>query len=212
MLSSYNKTNKNNKTNKTNKNNANHKLNSKLKLKNTKKNNFISESLNVFYPQRILNSSLLYTIPQLSSIYQKQPTINITNAKPKLYLITMTDPDAPYGITPTEKKNHTYTHWVYLQDMRQRNSTNTNTNTTTNTNTNITILVPYSPPTPPFGIHRYQFRLYDITNVSQTILDTLKNNSINNNPDRNIYYKKDLKKLSKYKINTLFQYKVDSGK
>ena len=187
------------------KHNLNSKLNPKQNLKNTKKNNSGSESLNVFYPQHRLNSSLIYTIPQLSSTYQTQPNITITNAKSKLYLITMTDPDAPYGIH-MKIKNHTYTHWVYLQDMRKRNSTNTNTST------NKTILVPYAPPTPPFGIHRYQFRLYDITNVSQTILDTLKNNSIKHTPDRNIYYRKYLQELKKYKINTMFQYKVDSGK
>ena len=203
--------------NKSKKNNT-YKLNSNLNFKNTKKNNSGSESLNVSYPQLSLNSSYTYTIPQLSSAYQNQPNITITNAKPRLYLITMTDPDAPSGmkININQKKNnltknHTYTHWVYLQDMRQRSSTNT-----TNNKTNKTFLVPYSPPTPPVGIHRYQFRLYDITNVSQTILDTLKNNTINNTINktlnRNIYYRKYLQKLKKYKINTMFQYKVDSGK
>ena len=191
-----------------NKSKKNNIYNPKLKLKNTKKNKSGYESLNVSYPQFNLNSSYTYTIPQLSSAYQTQPNITITNAKPKLYLITMTDPDAPSGmkININQKKNnltknHTYTHWVYLQDMRASSSTN-----------NKTVLVPYAPPTPPFGIHRYQFRLYDITNVSQSILDTLKNNSIKYTPDRNTYYKKYLKKLKKYKINTMFQYKVDSGK
>jgi phosphatidylethanolamine-binding protein (PEBP) family uncharacterized protein len=185
-----------------------YKLNSNLNLKNTKKNNSGSERLNVSYPQLSLNSSYTYTIPQLSSAYQNQPNITITNAKSRLYLITMTDPDAPSGmkININQKKNnltknHTYTHWVYLQDMRKINST-----------TNKTVLVPYAPPTPPVGIHRYQFRLYDITNVSQTILDTLKNNSIKHTPDRNIYYRKYLQELKKYKINTMFQYKVNSGK
>jgi len=196
--------------NKSKKNNT-YKLNYNLNLKNTKKNNSGSERLNVSYPQFRLNSSYTYTIPQLSSAYQNQPNITITNAKPKLYLITMTDPDAPSGmkININQKKNnltknHTYTHWVYLQDMRASSSTNNKTNKT--------FLVPYSPPTPPVGIHRYQFRLYDITNVSQNILDTLKNNSIKHTPDRNIYYRKYLQELKKYKINTMFQYKVDSGK
>ena len=203
-----------------NKSKKNNIYNPKLNLKNTKKNNSGSESLNVFYPQHRLNSSYTYTIPQLSSAYQNQPNISITNAKSKLYLITMTDPDAPSGmkINMNQKKNnltknHTYTHWVYLQDMRKKTSTNSTNNTNNNTtSTNKTILVPYAPPTPPAGIHRYQFKLYDITNVSQTILDTLKNKSIKYTPDRNIYYRKYLKELKKYKINTLFQYKVDSGK
>lgn len=196
-----------------NKSKKNNIYNPNLNLKNTKKNNSGSESLKVSYPQLSLNSSYTYTIPQLSSSYQNQPNISITNANPRLYLITMTDPDAPSGmkININQKnnnltKNHTYTHWVYLQDMRKRSSTNTNNKT------NKTVLVPYAPPTPPVGIHRYQFRLYDITNVSQTILDTLKNNSIKHTPDRNIYYRTYLQELKKYKINTMFQYKVDSGK
>ena len=205
---SITKSNKSNKNKKTNTYKPYPKLNLKntkntKNSKNTKKNNFVFESLYVFYPQLKLNSSFIYTIPQLYSVYQNSPNITITNAKQKLYLITMTDPDAPSGIQ-MKSKNHTHTHWVYLQDMRKRNSTNTNTNKT--------ILVPYAPPTPPFGIHRYQFTLYDLTNLSQTILDTLKNNSINNILDRNIYYRKYLQELKKYKINTLFQYKIDSGK
>ena len=127
----------------------------------------------------------------------------------------MTDPDAPYGMNntmnTTTEKNHTYTHWVYLQEMR--NTKNTNTINTTNTKIE---LVPYAPPTPPFGIHRYQFKLYDISNLQQSILDTLKKNSMNNNlkkkVDRNTYYRNNLKNLKTYKLKTNFEYLVNSGK
>ena len=170
----------------------------------TKKINSKIEYLQVSYPD-------VTNIPNVTTMYAQPPNITIQNAKPKLYLITMTDPDAPNGmklntsnLIKTKNKtniNHTYTHWVYLQDMRKQNTTE--------------ILVPYAPPSPPFGIHRYQFRIYDITNLQQTILDTLKQkniNNINNIPDRNTYYKNNLKKLIKYKINKVIQYKVDSNK
>ena len=191
----------------------------KSKLNKTKKVNSQIEYLNVSYPdtqlQIITNNQDITNIPNVSNIYQKQPKVTIQNVKSKLYLITMTDPDAPYGVkinksnlnNPT-KKNHTYTHWVYLQDMRNRTYT---TNTTIN-NITTTNLIPYAPPTPPYGIHRYQFKIYDVTNVSQTILDTLKQNV--NSLDRNTYYIKKLKtkSLIKYKIKSIFQYRVNSGK
>jgi phosphatidylethanolamine-binding protein (PEBP) family uncharacterized protein len=199
---------------KTNKNN-----NTKIKLPNnkTKKNNLQLEYLKLFYPDTVLqtikNNQDITNIQNVSTIYSKPPKITIQNAKPKLYLITMTDPDAPNGIQKNmnqskqinQSKNHTYTHWVYLQDMRQQNTTNTPSSTQ--------ILVPYAPPTPPYGIHRYQFKIYDITNLQQTILDTLKN-KINNTTslDRNTYCRNNLKNLIKYKLNTLFQYKINSKK
>jgi phosphatidylethanolamine-binding protein (PEBP) family uncharacterized protein len=186
------------------------------KVKNTKKNT-LSEQINVSYPEIVLQKSKTYTIPELSTLYTNPPIISIKNAKNKHYLITMTDPDAPYGMntdtntTNTTTKNHTYTHWVYLQDMR--NTINKNTTNTTNTKIE---LVPYAPPTPPFGIHRYQFKLYDISNLQQSILDTLKKNSMNNNLkkklDRNTYYRNNLKNLKKYKLKTRFEYLVNSGK
>ena len=186
--------------------------------KNTKKNTQL-EYLQVYYPDTLLQSIKhnqdITNISNVINIYKNQPKIIIQNAKAKLYLITMTDPDAPNGVKRTltnstqtqQQKNHTYTHWVYLQDMRKKN------NNTSNKSQTAQIIIPYAPPTPPYGIHRYQFKIYDVTNVSQTILDTLKNKINNiNAPDRNIYYRNNLKKLIKYKINTLFQYKVNSNK
>lgn len=174
--------------------------------------NTFSEYLEVSYPdtllQSIKNNQDITSIPSVSNIYKNVPKVIIQNAKPKLYLITMTDPDAPYGMLNnttikkntkkniSSKKNHTYTHWIYLQDMRKKTKNTRNTRNTRNTTNNQTTLVPYGPPSPPYGIHRYQFKLYDATNVSQTILDTLKNN-INTTKLKPIYQ---------------IQYRVNSGK
>ena len=170
----------------------------------TKKNNLQLEYLEVSYPdtllQNIKNNQDITSIPNVSNIYQNAPKVIIQNAKSKLYLITMTDPDAPYGMLNntkkntknniSSKKNHIYTHWIYLQDMRKKTK-----NTTNSTNT----LVPYRPPSPPYGIHRYQIKLYEATNVSQTILDTLKTNINNIN-------------TTKLKPICQIQYRVNSGK
>ena len=181
---------------------------------NTKKLNSKLEVLEVSYPgtllQSIKNNQNITNIPNSSNIYQNAPQITIQNSKKKLYLITMTDPDAPYGkqntttntktktnlTNKTTSKNHTYTHWIYLQDMRNK----TNSNSTT-------ILFPYAPPSPPYGIHRYEFRLYDVSNISSMVLDTLKNN-ISNTLDRNIDY---LSNFNNLKPIIKFQYKVNSG-
>jgi phosphatidylethanolamine-binding protein (PEBP) family uncharacterized protein len=179
----------------------------KLKFNKTKKTNLQLEYLIVSYPdtllQTIQNNQDITNVPNVVNIYSHPPIITIKNAKSKLYLITMTDPDAPYGNKININKsqiNHTYTHMVYLQDMRLSQTT-------------IQILIPYAPPSPPFGIHRYQFKIYDLTNLPQTILDTLKlKQNINNTPDRNTYYKNNLKKLIKYKIKNVVQYKINSHK
>ena len=178
------------------------------KLNYTKKNNLKIETLKVSYPNTLLQSiKNNQDIKQFQTIYKNAPQVTIQNAKPKLYLITMTDPDAPYGMpnttTTTNTKNHTYTHWIYLQDMRNKNNTST-------------ILFKYAPPSPPYGIHRYQFKLYDVTNVSLTTLDTIKKN-INNTLDRNIDYISKLSKLNNKNNKSLqpivkFQYRVNSGK
>jgi len=188
----------NNKINRTNR------TNKKTRNNNTKKQSSNLESLKVSYPDTLLQSiKNTQDITQFPNIYQNAPQITILNAKPKLYLITMTDPDAPYGMknsnnttNKTNTKNHTYTHWIYLQDMRKKPNTNTTT-----------ILVPYAPPSPPYGVHRYQIKLYDMTNVLPITLDTIKKN-INNTLDRNIDYinNKTLKPIRQV------EYRVNSGK
>jgi phosphatidylethanolamine-binding protein (PEBP) family uncharacterized protein len=212
------KTNKSKSSNTKNKssNTKNKSSNTKNKSSNTKtkKNNLQLEYVKVSYPDTLLETiknnqdiTTIHTINNTDTIYSKPPKITIQNAKSKLYLITMTDPDAPNGMTNTTNttnttnKNHIYTHWVYLQDMRNQNTTSS-----------IQTLVSYAPPTPPAGIHRYQFHIYDITTLSKTILDTLKNKINNNTLDRNTYYRNNLKNLKTYKLNTLFQYKVNSNK
>ena len=175
------------------------KNNNKTRTQRTNLNTF-SEYLEVSYPdtllQSIKNNQDITNIPSVSNIYQNAPKVIIQNAQSKLYLITMTDPDAPYGMLNntkkniSSKKNHTYTHWIYLQDMRKKSKNSKNTSNT---------LVSYRPPSPPYGIHRYQFKLYDATNVSQTILDTLKNNINNIN-------------TTKLKPICQIQYRVNSGK
>lgn len=100
------------------------------------------ESLTISYPDIIINDNIDLT----NKNYQKQPIVIINNAIPnKIYLVTMTDPDAPNG--EGNSSNFVYTHWVYIQTKAIK-----------------MVYVPYSPPSPPGGIHRYQFNLYDITN------------------------------------------------
>lgn len=68
----------------------------------------------------------------------------------------MTDPDAPNG--EGNQDNFVFTHWVYTQSIIDKTD-----KTEKNEKQTKIIYVPYSPPTPPKGTHRYQFRLYDIT-------------------------------------------------
>lgn len=139
-----------------------------------------------------------------------QPNIILSNIDDThTYLIIMSDPDAPEGnLLPN--KNHRYIHWIYTQKGTNINS---NINTNNNINTNITEIQAYIKPTPPKGIHRYIFTLYDMkdtyimTKIIQKI-KTLKNsnniNDINNN-------NKIFSFLYKYKIGKEVYYKVKAG-
>jgi hypothetical protein len=95
----------------------------------------------------IVNGQMLSksTVAAVPKIIINDPT-PIPNSQ---YLIVMTDPDAPMG---------TFTHMVAVY-------TNTNTN-----KGNIQYHVPYYEPTPPSGIHRYQFRLFNFTGKSMSSL------------------------------------------
>ena len=107
------------------------------------------ESLLVYYSNTIITNNKDLT--GQDEVFKNKPNVAINNAKPnRIYMITMTDPDAPNGEEENDKsKNYVYTHWVYI--VVQSNKKNI-------------VFMPYAPPTPPRGTHRYQFNLYDITN------------------------------------------------
>lgn len=120
----------------------------------------------------------------------KQPDINILNAeKDKTYLLTLTDPDAPNGEGQTG--NHIWTHWV----------------ATIKNNILGNLIVPYAPPSPPRGTHRYEFKLYDTS-----ILNGLPS-SLADSDERGNYYNNHLAKLIAGKpVVAGMRYKVNSGK
>jgi phosphatidylethanolamine-binding protein (PEBP) family uncharacterized protein len=126
------------------------------------------ESLTISYNGKsIINGSNITG----SIDYSKAPTITIDNADSnKTYLITMTDPDAPNGLE-NKLGNFTYTHLVFTRNGNDNNTYKE--------------IVSYVSPSPPRGTHKYQFNLY---NVSQINTDGLKVNN-NNNAD---YYKTTL--------------------
>lgn len=116
-------------------------------------------------------------------------TIDI-NTEPKVvvnvnansrYLITMVDPDAPNGKNNTSQ-NHNYVHWIYLQE----GNSNGNVNGNENINSNTYDILPYSPPSPPSGIHRYKFNIYEISLETYEILKNIKSNIVNT--DRSNFY------------------------
>jgi phosphatidylethanolamine-binding protein (PEBP) family uncharacterized protein len=119
------------------------------------------------------------------NFYNEEPTVIITNANQnKLYMVTMTDPDAPNG--EGKQDNFIFTHWVYTQS---------NIDKTDKTEKNEKqIYVPYSPPTPPKGTHRYQFRLYDITENKNKNVNV--NLNMNNNDNKMNYFSNKLINLN----------------
>ena len=140
------------------------------------------ESLSISYPGIAQLNNIDLT--GKSDIYNKKPTVVINNANPnKIYMVTMTDPDAPNGMEEGTDKgtNHVFTHWVYIQ----QNNTKTE-------------YVPYAPPSPPIGTHRYQFKLYDVTGIGKTKLDLDFNFKMNNsgNNNRMTYFDNKLKKIN----------------
>ena len=128
---------------------VNCKVNSRTKKyiggSNSSLGNNKKEFLKIFYNDVIIVDDINIT----GKDYKTEPTVVVNNADPKkIYMITMTDPDAPNGEQEKDKTiNRTYTHWVYIQTENKK-----------------IIFVPYSPPAPPHGTHRYRFNLYDITN------------------------------------------------
>lgn len=150
------------------------------------------ESLSILYNgQSIVNDSNITGIID----YSKAPQITINNSDMnKIYLITMTDPDAPNGIE-NKRGNFTYTHWVFTQKGNNNKSYNE--------------FVSYTPPSPPKGTHRYIFKLYDVS-----MIDT-KELKVNNNNNAD-YYKTILQPFLNNKNNTIkllsnFQFIVNNN-
>ena len=89
--------------------------------------------LKVEYGSHIIKGQFL----SKSDVYNT-PTITLHSLddKNKMYTLLMIDPDAP---------NPEYLHWLIVNISKDKNN----------------ILIPYAPPTPPSGIHRYVFYLYE---------------------------------------------------
>uniref|UniRef100_A0A6C0F0G9 Phosphatidylethanolamine-binding protein n=1 Tax=viral metagenome TaxID=1070528 RepID=A0A6C0F0G9_9ZZZZ len=134
-------------------------------------------------------------------IYNKEPTVIFNNAlQNHTYLVTLTDPDAPNGFEIDKSitaPNHTYTHWVYTYTYSNTNSSITN---------QVSTIVPYTPPRPPKGTHRYVFKIYDLPPDMVSSLKMDMNIDTNSN-----YYVNKLKKLRKYQTKFIFYYTVKSN-
>lgn len=93
----------------------------------------------------------------------EEPNINIIGTLDNInYLILMYDPDAPNGIGVDNHNgvdNHIYTHWIFTQSGNNYNERK--------------ILLPYRPPKPPKGTHRYIFSVYNAKNISSTEIENL---------------------------------------
>ena len=178
------------------------------KEKNEKEKN---ETLIIYYANNIISNNKDLT--GQDALFNNEPNVVITNAKPnKIYMVTMTDPDAPNG--EGNPNNFVYTHWVYVTVQKQKEQKDK------------IIFMPYAPPTPPSGTHRYQFNLYDITNktvIKDSVKETTKltardlmvlrlNKNETTNPDRK-KYSNDLASFSQM-FNSKFtiQYKVTANK
>jgi len=184
--------------------------NKKSKNKKSKTNNKNSESrlqiggkgqsLLISYGEKQINNNEL--LPNTFD-YSKAPTITIDNAidgvsNDNIYLITMTDPDAPNREDGEDMNGKiTYTHWVFTRKC--------------NDDKTYKEFVSYAPPSPPkgSGTHHYQFNLYDVSKINT---DGLKVN--NNNLERTTYFENIFKKnITKHKINPLsptFQFRVQA--
>jgi phosphatidylethanolamine-binding protein (PEBP) family uncharacterized protein len=70
-----------------------------------------------------------------------QPTLQFAGEEGKAYTLLMSDPDAPAK---------SWLHWLFINIPGELNDI-----------TQGQIVVPYSPPSPPSGTHRYIFTLYE---------------------------------------------------
>jgi phosphatidylethanolamine-binding protein (PEBP) family uncharacterized protein len=113
------------------------------------------------------------------------------------YLITMVDPDAPNGKNNTSQ-NHNYVHWIYLQEG------NSNGNENANVNSNTYDILPYAPPSPPSGIHRYKFNIYEILLETYETLKNIKSNILNAN--RSNFYDNFFNTYINNKLISLYEF------
>ena len=176
--------------------------NNKTKKKQTGgKTDFIQISYPSISPNQITNGADL-------TLYKEQltnPSVEILSSVDMKYLVIMHDPDAPYGMnSPDKSKNNEFLHWIYTQE-----------NSKSMTGKEIkNVILPYTPPTPPYGTHHYIFDVYDynsiLENKDNNIISRITEIGKNGNRSNNTQLIKD---LEKYKIPGLtFYYKVSASK
>ena len=171
---------------------------SQLYLQKTKKHTGGGESditISIQYDaigtNNIANNSDL-TREHLSGKLNKEPNINLEGEGESIldnqkYLIIMQDPDAPNGIG--NSGNHIYVHWIFTQSGNNTNSRNT--------------IVKYQQPSPPAGIHRYEFHIYNGSGrLTDDDVNALQQSGRNYNAEV-------INKLTMIKQNPL-EYKVSS--
>ena len=185
-------------------------VNNKKDKKENKDKNEKTESLIIYYSNNIISNNIDLT--GQDAIFNKEPHIVITNSKPnKIYIITMTDPDAPNG--EGNSNNFVYTHWVYVIVNKKIDN---------QIKQEKIIFMPYTPPTPPSGTHRYQFNLYDISNKTvdtksvkleaRDLMVLRLNDDEKLNPDRKKYSDNLESFLKLFKSKFSIQYKVTANK
>ena len=103
-------------------------------------------------------TSLYKATPNLLNI---APTITFENiSNTQKYLIIMYDPYAPNGkISRNHNGNHIFIHWIFTQNGNVFNSREN--------------ILSYIPPTPPRGIHYYEFHIYIANETNIIIANTL---------------------------------------
>lgn len=119
---------------------------------------------------------------------------NITKQPNQEFVVIMTDPDAPHGEGNQSQGNHTYTHWIYIYPFPDKNP-----------------ILKYAPPTPPEGIHRYEFNVYIMDQEQIQEIKNIVNNVANN---RSNYYEqmamKNILKNSRKIDDVSFTFKVSA--
>ena len=162
----------------------------------------VKESMVINYPDIVIDYGA-NVIDITGKNYNDAPNVIINNSDPnKIYMISMIDIDVPNGNEEEYKNsNKVFIHWVYIQTLDNKQ-----------------FLIPYYPPSPPHGTHRYQFHLYDITNKkdensSSSDLSILKitNEELNKPGFRTEYYQKLNSFLTEYTKLLKLEFTVTSN-